>query len=155
MQPTETSSETTNPNFVRPASLQADALRVPKSDVKRLDELPIREDVEPPVELFQEKHGRPYLADVLDIKELYGKTGQEEDITKIDEFVLAEITEQKYKSDKKTYESIISDLKKKASISDRHDYTEQIRKLSIWVQAEQARKQIERMSRELNGPTNK
>lgn len=155
MTPTQTSSESSNPNFIAKVNFAPEPPKLIKEDVHTDTILQTPDSVEPPIQIYEEKHGEPYLVKMLDISGLYGKTGFEPQIGVINDYVIDAIEDRGYKSDTSAYQSVIDELKRDANISEQHDYEEQIRKLSIIVMVKTKQKQLRNIMEALNGPTDK
>lgn len=147
----QTLSTSSNPNFIGKVDFADDADHMtvaPSGDTVLSDST-----IEPPIETFAERKGYPYLAKALDVQELYGKTGQEQDMQFIDNYIINSINSQQYKSDTSSYMTILNQLKTEANISEQHDYTEQIRRLATMVIYRSKEKELKRISKIINGTT--
>lgn len=153
--PTETSSTSSNPNLVRQVKFEPDPPKVLKPS-EGTEQLVQTEPLEPPIQVYEERHGRPLLVDILDIAQVYKKSQPEQDqsIRDIDQFLISELDARGYKPTQESYKAVLEELKAKSNINDLHDYDEQIRKLSIYVEAMQKQKEIKTALELLNGTAN-
>ena len=144
--PTETSSTSSNPNFlhaVQPVKLTLP----PTSNHKPVDTIAQTDSVESPIESYESNTGRPFLVDLMDLSQIYGRTSQDKEIEKINQYVLDQIIDRNLQSTKSNYRTLIDEIKSNAYVSDSHDYTEQLKKMSIYVYALMERKNREDLMR--------
>lgn len=141
--PTETSSTSSNPNLVRQVNFEPDPPKHLEPSVK--SEYIVNTDpLEPPIQVYEEKHGRPLLVDILDINQLYKKSQPEQDATiqTVDQFLIDELEQRGYKPTQESYKALLEELKAKSNTNDLHDYDEQLRKLSIYIEAMKKQKEV-------------
>ena len=95
----------------------------------------VRDDgiTEPPIELYEQKFGMPYVAEILDLKQVYGNTKQEGQIALIDQHILQTIEQDSLKSTKEAYRAILQKLEAKLEIDPDLNYPERIEKLYSYV----------------------
>lgn len=130
------SSSDSNPFLVRTVQIPKDLPRA-EAPGGQDEALPlVREGdriSEPPIELYEKKFGIPYVAEVLDLKSVYGNTNQEDQIAKIDQYILQTIEQESLKSTKEAYRGILQKLESKLEIDPELNYPERIEKLYSYV----------------------
>ena len=132
MTPTEKSSETTNPNFVGKIAVS----ETPPSELlphaKPLEDRYV-DTKEAPVELYEGKFGKPYLVDVMDIAELWGKSGFEDKIHSIDKYVLDQINARELQKTKSSYRQVISQLSNQLNIEPNLQYDKKVERIATYI----------------------
>lgn len=133
MPPTPESSPPTTPDYIRPLS-------VPDS----IEETPLHADtpvtdhtadtaVEPPIQMYEQRNGRPYLVDKLELQNVWKQMGLEDDARAIDAYVLTEIGNRDLKPDKYTYDQIVSDLEGRLGVEPNLNFDVLITRLGAYV----------------------
>lgn len=115
-------------------------------EIKKIDSH-IFETPETPIDIYEGTKGRPYLADLLDIGDLYGKTELEKQIKNIDEYVLSEIDNRKFTKNKESYQSIVRELQSKLKIDPNLTWEEKIKKLNVYVDVLLREKELQQRKR--------
>lgn len=131
---TEKSSSDSNPFLVRTVQIPEGTPQVQQTEEKKA--LPeVRDDgiTEPPIELYEKKFGMPYIAEVLDLRQVYGNTKQEDQIASVDQYILQTIEKDGLKSTKEAYRAILQKLEAKLEIDPELNYPERIEKLYSYV----------------------
>lgn len=137
------SSVSSNPNFVGKIQTPVAELKSsPVSDAK-IDSKITAGAGEAPIDIYEGKTGKPYLVDMMDIAELYGKSDFEDEIRQIDQFVLNAIEVAELTKTKASYQSIVSKLMGKLGIDPNLQYDKKISRLSTYVKVLNDRKEIE------------
>ena len=138
---TEKSSSDSNPFLVRTVQIpQGSPQEIKSDDGAVLPEVKEEGPTEPPIELHEKKFGLPYVAELLDLSAVYGKTNQEDQIAQIDQYILQTIGSEGLKSTKTAYQSILQKLEQKLEIDAELDYPERIEKLYTYVKMLQEQK---------------
>ena len=153
--PTETSSADSNPNLVRQVTFEPEPPK-PLIPSAKPEHIVNTEPLEPPIQTYEERHGRPLLVDILDIAQLYKKSDHKQDdtIKSVDEFLIQELVDRGYKATQESYKALLEEMKAKSNITDLHDYDEQLRKLSIYIEAMTKQKEVKAALELLNGTAN-
>lgn len=131
--------------LVRPIKPVAISEGPVKPDVK-IDTRIVETD-EPPIDIYEGRKGRPYIADVLDIGDLFGKTEMEGSLKDIDQYVLAEIELRKFAKTKESYETIVKEFSNKLQIDPNLSWEEKIKKLKVYVDVLNRQKELEHRRR--------
>lgn len=135
MTPTKESSNSINPFLVRPVNIPAGKIPAEPSPIKKVTDSVVESGpTEPPIDIYAEKNGHPYLVDVLDIKAVFGKTNQESQIQEIDSYLIQQINEHGLKANKQSYEAELSKIESALGIDSNLDYPERIDKIATYVE---------------------
>lgn len=146
MQPTETSSTSSNPNFV--GKIAAPSFSVPeKTTAEKVttSEPQITEVITD----YQAKMGRPYLVDVLGIHSLYEHENWASQVVQVDRYVLSRIVDEGLEKTKRAYESVIEKLCEELDIDPLTEFDKKLEKLSGYITVRNSQKEIEKLKREL------
>lgn len=88
------------------------------------------DNVEAPIEAYEQRQGLPYIVDLLDVANVYREMGYQDAVKNIDAYVLAQIAERGLKSTKQSYEAVIHELERQLMLDENLEFDKRLEKLS-------------------------
>lgn len=136
MQPTEQSSTSFT---LRPLAVETPAANL--SPTSPAEPVAVGDKAEAPIDMFEAKWGRPFLADLYDMSGL-GDFAKDE-LSEVDTFILSEIKSRELAPTKQTYQAILAELEGKISLNPNLKFDVKLAKLRSYVEIIQREKNLE------------
>ena len=109
------------------------------------------ENVEAPIEAYEQRQGLPYIVDLLEIANIYKEMGYGEAVKNINSYVLEQISERGLKSTKQSYEAIVRELEGHLMLDENLEFDKRLEKLSAFTTIMRIQNRLDRMRRQING----
>jgi hypothetical protein len=146
MESTEKSPTSSNPNFLRPLAVPLPSVPESSEPTKIVDH---PREASEPIDAYEQKMGRPYLVDVLEVHSLYNHELWHDKIDHINSEVMENLTSKGLENTKRAYRSVFEQMLKDANIDELTDFDKKIERLSAYLSVMQKQRSIDKLKREL------